>query len=302
MDRLDELRTLAAIVDEGSLVGAARRLGRSPPSITRALAELEARVGAMLVERSTRRCRPTPPGLRLAEQARQLLSGYDQALGDAVDELATPEGLIRITAPITFGGRHVAPLVNTFLDLFPHISVDLHLSDRLLALREEEFDLAVRIGRVGDELLIARTVGELRQIVAASPLYLATRGTPTDPADLAQHEVVQHSTFGGRETWLFRGASGNPTAVTVKGRLALNQPEPAIDAAREGRGIVRALSYQVAAELRAGELVRLLRDFEPDPLPVRVIWPESRRAWRRVRLLADHLVRGLGGLSAIDRP
>jgi DNA-binding transcriptional LysR family regulator len=295
MGRLRELQTLVAIVETGSLAAAARRLRRSPPSISRDLADLEARVGAGLVERSTRMCRPTSVGTRLAEDARPLLAGYDEALGQAAGETMIPHGSMRVTAPITFGGDYVAPLVTAFLDDYSQISIELDLSDRIVDLAEEGFDLAVRLGRLADSAMIARSVGEVRRLFVASPAYLTARGIPRRPADLAAHEIIQHVWRGAGVPITFPGESGS--AVPTHGRFAVNQPEAAIAAAREGRGIVSVLSHQVNAELRSGELVRILSDFEPDALPVSLVWPPSRRSWRRVRLLVDHLASGLGALD-----
>lgn len=293
MDRLKELRTLLAIVDTGNLAAAARRLGRSPPSVTRDLADLEKRVGAGLVERSTRICHPTAAGIRLAEHARQLLDSYEEAIGEAAGEAVTPRGSIRMTAPITFGSDHVAPLVMDFLDAYPEIAIDLQLLDRIVDLTGEEFDLAVRIGHLADSSLIARTVGELRRVVVASPAYLEERGIPAQPQDLVKHELVQHTDCGAKAPWTFRDRDGRSISVLLSGRLTVNQPDTAVSAARDGRGIVSALSHQVHADLRAGRLVRILEDFEPAALPVSIVWPESRRSWRRMRLLVEHLVEGL---------
>jgi DNA-binding transcriptional LysR family regulator len=297
MDRLRELQTLVAIVDMGGLAAAARRLGRSPPSISRDLADLEARIGASLVERSTRSCRPTPAGIRLADDARPLLSGYEEAIGQAAGEATAPRGSVRITAPITFGGSFVAPLVTAFLDIYPQITIDLQLNDRIVDLAEEDFDLAVRIGRLADSSMIARTVGELRRVFVASPAYLDARGTPERPADLADHEIIQHTSRGAATPLTFAGEGRRTITVSARARFTVNQPEAALAAAREGRGIVGVLSHQVDSDLRAGTLVRILKEFEPAALPISLVWPPSRRSWRRVRLLVDHLA---NGLSALD--
>ncbi len=300
MDRFGELQTLVAIVDTGSLAAAGRRLGRSPPSITRDLADLERRIGVRLVDRSTRSCHPTPAGTRLADHARQLLSGYDEAVCQVAGETAAPRGLVRMTAPITFGCNHVVPLVTGFLDAYPEIAIDLQLIDRVVELTEEDFDLAVRIGRLADSSLIARTVGELRRVVVASPAYLASKGTPAYPKDLVDHEVVQHTSRGANAPWTLRGEDGRPISLALNARLAVNHPDAAIAAARDGRGVVSALSHQVDADLRSGRLVRILRDFEPDALPVSLVWPQSRRSWRRIRLLIDHLAQGLSALEVLQ--
>lgn len=297
MDRLGELQTLVAIVDTGSLAGAARRLNRSPPSISRDLADLERRAGAALVERSTRSCRPTPAGIRLAEDARPLIASYAEAVGHAAGDAGEPRGLVRITAPITFGVSFVAPLITRFLDAHPGVTIDLQLLDRVVDLIEEDFDLAVRIGRLEDSSLIARPVGQLRRVLAASPAYLEANGVPAHPDELVQHEVVQHGSRSADTVLAFRAESGRTIEVRPRARFTVNQPEAAIAAAREGRGIVRALSHQVSADMRNGRLHRILEEFEPEPLPVNCVWPQSRRSWRRVRLLVDHLVSGLAALD-----
>src|SRR3954447_2924144 len=174
MDRLQELAVLVAVVDHGSLAAAARRLRRSPPAVTRALAALEDRVGARLIERSTRRLAVTEVGRAFAEQARSLLNAYDMAVGGIT---TTPlRGLLRVTAPLQFGRRHMAPLVTEFLDKYREIRLELILNDRNLDLIEEGIDVAVRIGALADSSLVARRVGEVRRILVASPAYLARRG------------------------------------------------------------------------------------------------------------------------------
>ena len=297
MGRLRELQTLIAIVETGSLAGAARRLRRSPPSISRDLADLEARVGTSLVERSTRTCRPTPAGIQLAGDARPLLAGYEEAIGEAAGEAVIPRGSMRVTAPITFGNNYVAPLVTAFLDAYPQIDIDLELTDRIVDLAEEDFDLAVRIGRLADSSMIARTVGEVRRLFVASPAYLAAHGTPQQWAHLAEHEFIQHVSRSEGAPSTISGEYGRAFANLPRGRFAVNHPDAAIAAAREGRGIVSVLSHQVDGDLRTGELVRILQDFEPATLPISLVWPPSRRSWRRVRLLVDHLAKGLAALE-----
>ena len=188
MDRLDELTVLVTVLEAGSLAAASRRLRRSPPSITRALAALEDRVGARLVERTTRHLTATEAGRTLAGQARAVLAGYAEAVRDASE--APLRGTLRVTAPVVFGRRHVTPLVATFLDAQPTVTVDLVLADRNLDLVEEGLDAAVRIGPLADSSLVARRVGEVRRVLVASPEYLAARGTPRKPGDLAGHDAI----------------------------------------------------------------------------------------------------------------
>ncbi|MET0337919.1 MAG: LysR family transcriptional regulator [Caulobacter sp.] len=293
MDRLGQLQTLVAIVECRSLTQAAKRLGRSAPAVTRDLADLERRVGAMLIERSTRRCKPTPAGLRLAERGRQLVADYEEALGQSSGEASIPAGHLRVTAPSRFGETWVAPLVLSFLDAHPAVTIDLRLTDRLVDLVQEDFDLAVRIGRLADSDLVRRPASELRRLLVASPAYLKARGTPQRPEDLRMHDLIHHTDHGPGAPWVFKNPNGGELMLPLHSRLAVNSPAVGLAAAREGRGVVAVLSSQVGDDLRRGRLQCVLEAFEPEPLAVNLVYPPSRRGWLRLRLLADHLARGL---------
>lgn len=296
MDRLDELAVLVAVVDQGSLVGAARRLRRSPPAITRALAALEQRVGARLIERTTRRLSPTGAGRVLAEESRALLSAYDEAVADISP--APVRGLLRITAPVQFGRRHVAALAAVFLQKFPESQVELVLNDRNLDLIEESLDVAIRIGALSDSSLLVRRVGEVRQVVVASPDYLARRGTPATPAGLTAHDTIFGSSTSGSLEWRF-GSRARALAVRLAPRLLVNDVEARLAAARAGQGIVRVLSYQVFEELATGELVRLLRSFEPPALPVQLVTASRTHMPPKIRAFLDLAAEQLARLRAI---
>lgn len=296
MDRLDELAIFTAIVEAGSLVSAARRLRRSPPAVTRALSSLEDRMGLRLVDRTTRRLAPTEAGSALAERARALLADYDAVLVGASQ--APVRGVLRITAPVQFGRRHVAPIVSAFLNEYPDVRVELSLNDRNLDLIEEGLDLAVRIGPLADSSLVARHVGSVRRVVVASPAYLARRGVPRMPSDLAAHDTI----FGmarspGRE-WRF-GPSQRGATVRLSPRLLVDDVEAQIQAAQAGRGIARVLSYQVTDELAAGALVRLLQDFEPAPLPVQLVTLSRSHVAPKVRAFLDWAVKSLRDIDVI---
>jgi DNA-binding transcriptional LysR family regulator len=269
VDRLDELAVLLAVVDQGSLVAAARRLRRSPPAVTRALATLEERVGTRLVERTTRRLAVSEAGRALAEQARALLSGYDAAV---VGSAPTPvRGLIRVTAPVQFGRRHVAPLVVDFLDSFPESQVELVLHDRNLDLIEEGIDLAVRIGVLSDSSLLVRRVGEVR------------------------HETIFGTATAAVLEWRL-GSSARSTAARLAPRFLVNDIEAQLVAVRAGRGIARVLSYQVLEELASGALVRVLEAFEPPPLPVQLVTVSRAHMSAKVRAFLDYAADRLGRL------
>jgi DNA-binding transcriptional LysR family regulator len=296
MDRLDELQILVAILDAGNMAAAARKLGRSPPAITRVLGTLETRAGARLFERSTRRLIPTEAGLRLAESARRLLADYDAALQQPGAQ--TPRGLLRITAPTVFGRRHVGPVVTRFLAQHPEVQVDLVLTDRNVDLIEDGIDAGVRIGPLAGQSLVARRLGAVGRVTVASPAYLARRGDPATPGDLGGHELIQSTSVRGVAEWRFHGA-GREHVVRYSPRLRINDVEAVLAAARDGFGIARALSYQVEPDLQAGLLRRVLADYEPEPLPVHLVLPSARHMPPRLRSFIDFAVADFAGLTLL---
>jgi DNA-binding transcriptional LysR family regulator len=287
MDRLDELAVFIAIVEAGSLVGAARRLRRSPPAVTRSLSALEERVGLRLVERTTRRLATTEGGSALADRARGLLAGYQEAMLGV--SRAPVRGVLRITAPVQFGRRHVAPIVSAFLNEYPEVRVELSLNDRNLDLIEEGLDLAVRIGPLADSGLVARQVGSVRRVVVASPEYLARRGMPLRPPDLAAHDTIFGMARSSAREWRF-GPSARGAVVRLAPRLLVDDVEAQLQAAQAGRGIARPLSYQVTEQLAAGSLIRLLQNFEPPPLPVQLVTLSRGSMAPKIRAFLDSAV------------
>ncbi len=286
MDRLDELIVFVAILDAGSLAGAARRLRRSPPSVTRALAGLEARLGARLIERTTRRLTPTETGKNVGADARRALAAYDAALRQGAE--VAPRGLLRITAPLIFGRRHVTPIIASFLDAYPAMQAELTLADHYLDLLEEGLDLAVRIGPPAQALPPPYRIGSVRRVVVASPAYLAAHGEPRVPAHLARHAGVHVVGRPVPSEWRFR-AGRRERVVRLAPRLTVNEIEAALVAVRAGHGITRVLSYQVAEEFAAGTLVRLLRAYEPPALPVGLVTAAADPS-ARVRAFLEHAV------------
>lgn len=296
MDRLDELSIFVAIVEVGSLAGAARRLNRSRPAVTRALAALEERTGTRLIARSTRRLAPSDAGRELAVTARRLLADYETSLGDA--SVAPVRGLLRITAPLAFGRRHVTPLVAEFLDRYPEIQVELVLADRNLDLIDEDLHLAIRIGPLPSSRFVARKVGEVRRLLVASPDYLRRCAAPWKPADIAGHDTIASVAAGQGLIWRFGGA-GRGARVLVTPRFIVNEVEAVLIAARAGRGLARPLSYQVAEDLTSGALIRLLPQYEPLPLPVQLVVPGGRHLAPKVRAFLDHAVERLPQLAPV---
>jgi DNA-binding transcriptional LysR family regulator len=296
LDRLDELAVLVTIVDEGSLAAAARRLRRSPPAITRILAALEQRAGTRLLERTTRHLAPTEAGRTLAARARAVLSDYDGALSDLAN--APIRGLIRVSAPVQFGRLHISAIVSSFLDTYPDTRVDLLLNDRNVDLIDEGVDIALRIGALTDSGLMARSVGRVRRVVVASPQYLKRRGAPEHPAALAQHDIIFGTMHERPSEWRF-GSREQGAVVRFTPRLSVNEVESQLIAARAGRGLARLLSYQVAEDISAGTLVRILEAYEPDSLPVQLVTPSPRIA-PKVRAFLDAASVALERLDVIQ--
>ncbi|MCS4317576.1 DNA-binding transcriptional LysR family regulator [Serratia sp. BIGb0234] len=297
MDRLDELAIFVAVVQHGSLAAAGRKLRRSAPAVTRAIASLEQCFGARLVERTTRRLAPTEAGLRLAERAHLLLTDYQAAVLDTADTQLT--GLLRITSPVQFGRKHVAPVVMAFLDRYPQMQIEMVLNDRNLDLIDEGLDVAVRIGHLQDSSRVARRLGQVSRVTVASPDYLARRGEPQEPAQLAEHDTIVGTQRASLREWRF-GPQENGERVRLTPRLLLNDVETQLLAVRAGKGIARLLSYQVADDLAAGTLVRLLPAFEPLPMPVQLVAQNMQRMPLKVRTFWDYAWQELSQLAQIQ--
>jgi len=286
MDRIDNVAVFAEVADRGSFAKAARHLNRSPAAVTRAVAELEARLGVRLLNRTTRVVSVTEPGQRFLAGARRVLADLTEIEQAAIGQGIAPRGELRLTAPIVFGRRHVLPLVTDFLTQFPEVSVRLALFDRPVDLVEEGIDAAIRIGTLGNTSAIATRVGALRRVVVAAPVYLKRRGMPKAPRDIATHDTIAFLGMDGVERWVFAGGVEAP----IKPRLIVNTAEAAVDAAVSGFGITRMLSYQAADALSDKLLVRLLRDHEGDEIPVHVVYPDGRHPPPRLRAFLDALV------------
>ena len=299
MDRLNELSLFLAIVDAGSLVAAARRTARSPPAMTRALAQLERRLGLRLIERNTRRLALTDAGARLAEHARSLVGDFEDAMRDVAGESAAPRGKLRVSAPLIFGRRHMAPLVMAYLTAYPEVSAELSLTDGTVDLVEEGMDVALRIAHLGNSSLVARRVGAVRRIVVASPAYLAANGAPDRPDSLSGHEIVLFVNQANSAEWRFTDPEQGDISVRVNARFQVNRAEAAIAAARDGGGLLSVLSYQVASELADGTLVRLLQPFERPPIPVHLVMPTARLMPPRVRAFLDFVLPRLLALDVL---
>jgi DNA-binding transcriptional LysR family regulator len=293
LDRIDAWTTFSAVAEARSFTAAARRLGRSPAAVTRAVAGLEERLGARLLNRTTRSVALTDAGARALERARRALAGFDELEGAAATEQQELRGRLGVTAPIVFGRLHVLPVVQAFLRDHPAAAVQLLLLDRVVALVDEGFDVAIRLGRLPDSSLRAVRVGEVRRGVYASPEYLRANGTPRTPHALASHACVACVPLTPvPDRWTFE-RDGRSFVVPVSPRLVVNTAEAAIDAALAGLGPTCVLSYQVGAHARAGRLERILGGFEPRAVPIQVVTVAGRFVSPLVRAFVERAVEAL---------
>ena len=283
MDRLDAMTVFLAVVDDGSLSAAGRRLGMPLATVSRKLAELEGHLGARLLNRSTRRLELTDPGRAYEQACRRILDDVEGAERAVAGEYDTPRGELAITAPIVFGRLHVLPVVNEFLRANAAVDVRLALGDRVAHLLDEHVDVAVRIGVLPDSRLNAVPLGHLRPVVCASTAYLKAHGTPRTPADLGAHRCITfEATFPG--PWRFAGGA---TFMPARPRLVVNTAEAAVDAAMAGLGVTRVLSYQADAALHAKRLRLLLHRFEPEAVPVNLVYDGQQRVTSKLRAFVD---------------
>lgn len=302
MDRLEAMAIFVATVETGSLAAAGRRLGHSPATVTRAVAQLEAAAGERLLNRSTRRFAVTEAGERHAATYRHILTALAQ-LGPSPPD-ARLSGSVTVTAPELFGRLHVLPLVETFLAAHPGVQVRLLLLNRMVDLVGEGVDVAVRLAELPDSGLTALRLGSVRRMTCAAPSYLARHAPPQSPADLSAHACIGLNEAGAQELWRYRetAGGGRQRAVRVSCRLALNSAAAGIAAAARGLGIVRALSYQVEQQVAAGQLVALLADYEPDPVPVHLLFQPRPPGASAIRAFIDHAAPLLRRALGDDQP
>ncbi len=299
MDRLQAMTTFVAVVDSGGFASAARKLNLSPPVVTRAVAELEERLGLRLLTRTTRVVRVTEAGARFAEDCRRILADIEEAETVATGTPAAPRGTLTLPAPVLFGQLYVTPILVRYLQQYPEVDAQCLFLDRVVNVVEEGIDVAVRIGELPDSSLQAARVGRVRRVLVAAPSYLKSQGVPLRPEDLAQHTVVSASGVTPVSEWRFNDA-GKSLLQRMQPRMRTTTNDSAIAAAVAGLGITRLLSYQVASHVRSGALQVLLEDFETAPLPVHVVHHEGRRATQKVRAFIDLAVDTLRANPALN--
>jgi DNA-binding transcriptional LysR family regulator len=286
MDRIDAMQALVAVADLRGFAPAARKLGLSPSAVTRLIAALEDRVGARLLQRTTRSVTLTDAGARYLERIRRILADVEEAEGAVEGERTRPSGRLAVSAPVGFGRLHVSSVMSAYLKRYPQVSGELRLSDRMINLVEDGVDLAVRIGHLSDSSLVARHVGEMRRIVVASNGYLRQRGEPKTPQAVASHDTIQFGAMTAPPDWRFV-EDGQEIRVACTPRLTTNSADAALDYAEQDGGLTRVMAYQAAAALKRGRLRIVLAKFEAPPLPIHIVYPTSRLLSAKVRSFID---------------
>jgi DNA-binding transcriptional LysR family regulator len=289
MDRLDAMQAFVAVADLQGFAPAARKLGLSPSGVTRLIAALEDRLGARLLQRTTRKVALTDVGTRYLERVRRILADVEEAESSAEGERTRPIGRLVVSAPIGFGRLHVSPLMSDYLARYPEVTAELRLTDRTVNLVEDGVDLAVRIGHLPDSTLVARHVGEMRRIVVASKSYLTQRGEPDTPEAIATHDTIQFGAATAAPEWRFV-EDGREVRVLCTPRFTTNSADAAIQYAGQGGGLTRVLAYQAADAIKAGRLRIVLEKFEPPALPIHAVYPTSRLLSAKVRAFIDLVI------------
>ena len=292
MDTLQAMRTFVAVVDAGSFVGAMDATGLSKPAVSRQVADLEASLGGRLLQRTTRRLSVTDEGRTYYQRCKDILQAVEEAQAEVGASTLQAQGVLRIGAPLTFGVLHLAPLWGRFVAENPQVSLDIVLSDRVVDLVEEGYDLVVRIGRPTDSYLISRPLATSRVLVCASPGYLARRGTPVHPHELAQHDVISYSYSSHGDEWHFEGPQG-PVSARICSRFHANNGDTCRAAALADQGVILQPDFLIHDDLRDGRLVELMPDFRVGELSIQALYPTRKQLPLKVRRLVDFLVEAL---------
>ncbi len=296
VNNINEMEIFVRVVQAKSFSAAARALDLSPSAVSKQIGRLEDRLGARLLNRTTRQLSLTEVGQAFFARAERIISDIAEAERAVGDLHTEPRGLLRVNAPVAFGRLHVAPLLPKFLAAYPEISVDLTVNDRFVDLVEEGVDLALRIGELADSSLIAKRLAPNRRVVCAAPSYLAARGTPAEPADLRQHNCMTYTYRTNRHDWQLE-KDGQAEHVVVSGNLETNYAEVLMSAALAGSGIVLLPMWLAGPQLAAGELVEVLPDWRAPDSAIYAVYPHARHLSPKVRVFVDFLAEEIGRLA-----
>lgn len=292
MDIFQTMKTFTAVVEAGSFVGAMDAIGLSKPAVSRHVAELEEHLGTRLLQRTTRRLSLTSEGQTYYQRCKEVLLAVQEAEAEVGSSTGQAQGRLRIGAPQTFGVLHLAALWGRFAADNPQVTLEIVLSDRVVDLVEEGYDLVVRIARLSDSSLVSRPLARTRMVLCASPVYLAQQGNPMHPHELARHDVVSYSYWSSGDVWSFQGPKGEVT-VHTRSRIHANNGDTCRAAALAHQGIILQPDFLVYEDLRSGALVELMPDFRAVELGIFAVYPTRKQLPLKVRRLVDFLVKAL---------
>lgn len=288
MDKWQEMRVFTAVIDAGSFVGAADQLGLSKAAVSRYVAELEHRLDTRLIQRTTRTLSLTQEGELFLARCREILARIDESEAELSTRTDSATGLLKISVPVSFGIKHLAPLWHEFLQAHPRITLDIQLADRVVDLVDEGFDVAVRIAQLPDSSLVSRKLAQTQLVLCASPHYLRQRGVPDHPNELSAHDVLGYSLLAAADQWPFTGPDG-VVSVKVRPRVWTNNGDTCITAAIQGAGIVLQPTFLVGDHLASGRLVKVLPDYHSLELGVYAVYPTRKYVLPKVRALLEFL-------------
>jgi DNA-binding transcriptional LysR family regulator len=288
MDKFMEMRVFTAVVDASSFVAAGDALGLSKAAVSRYVSELEQRLGVRLMHRTTRKLSLTPEGEVFLARCREILSSIDASEAEISTRSVTASGLLKVSVPVSYGIKHLAPLWREFLELHPQVTLDVQLADRVIDLVDEGLDLAVRIARLPDSSLVSRRLSSTRLVLCAAPSYLQRRGAPAHPSELIAHEILAYSLMSMGDQWQFTGPEG-PVSVKVRPRLWSNNGDTCIAAALQGAGIQLQPTFLIDSQLASGELVEILPQYRCAELGIYAVYPSRKFVLPKVRALIEFL-------------
>lgn len=289
MDKYLEMKVFTTVADCGSFVAASDALDLSKAAVSRYVSDLERRLGTRLMHRTTRKLSLTPEGEIFLARCRVILESIEESEEEISSRGVTASGTLRVTAPVSFGIRHLAPLWSEFLNAYPDVKVDLELSDRVINLVEEGFDLAIRIGQLNDSTLVSRQLASTRLVLCASPDYLTRHGMPNHPTELTEHETFSYSLLSTGHTWRFDGPEGR-VDVRLSPRMTSNSGDTGVEVCVRGGGIHLWPSFLVEEQLRKGELVEVLPAFRASTFGIHAVYPSRKHVPAKVRVLVDFLL------------
>ena len=301
MDRFTSLGVFVKVVEDQSFAAAARDFGLSPAMVSKHVRALEEQLGVRLLNRTTRRLSLTEVGRGYYERARQILADLEDADRAASDLHAAPRGRLKVNAPFSFGIRHVGPAIAGYLAAYPDVTVEITLSDHYIDLLAEGVDITLRIGRLPDSSLIARRLAPIRLVACAAPAYLARRGAPATPRELAAHDCLLYTYAASGEEWRFVGPGGAEEVVRVSGRLLANNGDVMISAALAGLGIALAPTFMAGEHVQSGGLVTLLPGYAAPEAALYAVYPPGRHLSAKLRSFVDFLVARFGEEPEWDR-